>query len=64
MRAAEFLVTSPDEARRALREVLRGSVSRLVLRVKARDAASAAEIVREVLNDGIIPYTVIVEVVE
>lgn len=61
MEEVEVLVENPEEARRAVEEAARNRVKRLVLRVKALDAASAAEIVREALRDTL-PFTVIAEV--
>jgi len=61
MEEVEVLVENPEEARRAVDEAARSRVRRLVLRVKALDAASAAEAVREALRDTL-PFTVIAEV--
>ncbi len=62
MKVVEAEAASPEEVRKAVESALRSGATRLILRVRARDPASAAELVRHAMSDTL-PFTVVVEVV-
>ena len=62
MSSLEVVVEDGVDLRQVLGEVRLRRVRKLILRVKARDAPSAMERLREYLSDSY-PFTLVVEVV-